>query len=121
MDAVARYGRPFSIILFDLDHFKQVNDKFGHLVGDEILVSIGEILLTNTRNVDLPGRWGGEEFLLICPETELSAALALGLAAGGSFGDAARLASVAGALAVQKLGTATVSRDELLGELRSAR
>ncbi|WP_235015327.1 ABC transporter substrate-binding protein [Oceanicoccus sp. KOV_DT_Chl] len=77
LDVANRYGRTFSIVLFDLDHFKQVNDTYGHLIGDQILKIIGSILRQNTRNVDLSGRWGGEEFLLICPETEVNAAATL--------------------------------------------
>lgn len=64
-----RYHRPFSIVMFDLDHFKQVNDKFGHQAGDEVLRRFCEIVLKNIRQSDTFGRWGGEEFMLICPDT----------------------------------------------------
>jgi diguanylate cyclase (GGDEF)-like protein len=62
-----RYATPFSIILLDLDHFKQINDVHGHLVGDEMLVAMANILTANTRKIDTVGRWGGEEFLIIAP------------------------------------------------------
>jgi diguanylate cyclase (GGDEF)-like protein len=72
-----RYATPFSIILLDLDHFKQVNDVHGHLVGDEVLVSTAKILTTNTRTCDTVGRWGGEEFLIVVPNANLSNAARL--------------------------------------------
>ncbi|MCK9512884.1 MAG: GGDEF domain-containing protein [Pigmentiphaga sp.] len=69
-----RHATPFSIILMDLDHFKQVNDAHGHLVGDEVLVSTGKILTACTRIADTVGRWGGEEFLIIVPHADLNGA-----------------------------------------------
>lgn len=65
-----RYSSTFAIILLDLDTFKRVNDNFGHGVGDEVLIKVAEILKSNTREIDLVGRWGGEEFLVICPEID---------------------------------------------------
>jgi diguanylate cyclase len=71
----ARYGHPFSVIVFDIDHFKKVNDGFGHSVGDQILKNLairaGEVL----REVDTLGRWGGEEFMVVLPETPFEEAL----------------------------------------------
>lgn len=72
-----RYGTPFSILLCDVDWFKKVNDTFGHLVGDQILVEIANILRITIRETDIPGRWGGEEFLIICRETDRENALLL--------------------------------------------
>lgn len=69
-----RYSTVFSILLIDIDHFKHVNDTYGHLVGDEILKSIARILDENTRNIDLVGRWGGEEFLVISKEINIHGA-----------------------------------------------
>lgn len=66
-----RYGTPFSVILLDIDHFKHVNDTYGHMVGDDVLVQVAKVLTTNTRSVDTVGRWGGEEFLVISPSTGL--------------------------------------------------
>ncbi len=64
-----RYGHNFSIILFDLDHFKAVNDNFGHDAGDAILSAFAKILKKEARSVDIVGRYGGEEFLAILSET----------------------------------------------------
>ncbi len=66
-----RYNRPLSVIMLDIDYFKAVNDTHGHHVGDAVLVQTAEILLATLRTSDIPGRWGGEEFLIICPETPL--------------------------------------------------
>ena len=64
-----RYGHPFSIIAFDIDHFKAVNDRFGHRGGDECLVALAARITRILRKVDTLGRWGGEEFIVILPET----------------------------------------------------
>ncbi|QFU22848.1 diguanylate cyclase [Shewanella eurypsychrophilus] len=76
-DRFNRYKRQFSMILLDIDHFKQVNDKYGHKIGDKVLIEMGEVLASNVRKNDLVGRWGGEEFLLICPETTIDGAIKL--------------------------------------------
>jgi polar amino acid transport system substrate-binding protein len=72
-----RYKRPLSVVLFDLDHFKQVNDTYGHLVGDVVLQTFAKSVLDTVRRSDVFGRWGGEEFMLICPETTLQQAVDL--------------------------------------------
>jgi diguanylate cyclase (GGDEF)-like protein len=66
-----------AVILLDVDHFKAVNDRFGHSAGDQVLTRIAEILTENTRGGDIVGRWGGEEFLLICSVTDQDAAMAI--------------------------------------------
>ncbi|MCG2730995.1 MAG: diguanylate cyclase [Acetobacterium sp.] len=63
---------PFSIIILDIDHFKLVNDTYGHQVGDRVLIELVAVLTKNVRSDDIVGRWGGEEFLIILPETNLS-------------------------------------------------
>ena len=67
-----RYRALFSIILLDLDYFKYVNDTHGHLMGDKVLMQVANALMTNTRGADIVGRWGGEEFLIITPDTATS-------------------------------------------------
>ena len=65
----ARYGHTFSLILIDIDHFKAVNDRFGHSVGDQTLVALAARAAQMLRDADMLGRWGGEEFLVVMPET----------------------------------------------------
>jgi diguanylate cyclase (GGDEF)-like protein len=65
---------PTSVIVIDLDHFKRVNDERGHYVGDRVLQTVGEILRAHSRNTDGLGRWGGEEFVLVCPGANLAKA-----------------------------------------------
>jgi diguanylate cyclase (GGDEF)-like protein len=72
-----RYGTLCSIILIDIDYFKLVNDTHGHLVGDSILQEFAAILKENIRDTDYVGRWGGEEFMIISPQTDQSGALSL--------------------------------------------
>ena len=69
-----RYGRPLSVIMFDIDWFKSVNDNYGHPAGDTVLRKIAALLRNRIRSTDIAGRWGGEEFLIICPETEIEGA-----------------------------------------------
>lgn len=68
-NASLRYQRPLTIILFDVDGFKQVNDTFGHSMGDAILVQIAQVALQQIRNVDILARYGGDEFVILLPET----------------------------------------------------
>ena len=72
----ARSGAPVSVILLDLDHFKTVNDQHGHPAGDRVLVTIGKLLKAGSRQTDEVGRWGGEEFLVVCRDTDLAGACA---------------------------------------------
>jgi diguanylate cyclase (GGDEF)-like protein len=68
---------PASVIVIDIDHFKRVNDQRGHYGGDRVLRKMGEILRAHTRNTDGLGRWGGEEFVLVCPGASLEKAAEL--------------------------------------------
>ncbi|MBV8604153.1 MAG: GGDEF domain-containing protein [Pelomonas sp.] len=65
-----RRARPISLLMLDIDHFKSINDRFGHAGGDLVLKRVADILTTTCRNADLIVRWGGEEFLLLLPETD---------------------------------------------------
>ena len=70
-----RKKQAMSVILLDIDHFKNVNDRFGHKFGDVVLRQVAQTLKEDLRNYDRVGRWGGEEFLLILPGTELKDAV----------------------------------------------
>lgn len=70
-DRARRYNHPLSVIMMDLDYFKQVNDTYGHLVGDQVLQTVAQRLQQELREVDLLGRYGGEEFTVFLPETDL--------------------------------------------------
>ena len=72
-----RYNRPLSVILIDIDHFKQVNDTYGHPIGDAVLSETAFRLAGTLRTSDIAGRWGGEEFMVICPETGAETAMIL--------------------------------------------
>jgi diguanylate cyclase len=73
---MSRYGNPFSIIILDVDHFKRVNDEQGHLFGDQILQKTAILLEECARDTDIVVRYGGEEFVILMPETELDGATA---------------------------------------------
>jgi diguanylate cyclase (GGDEF)-like protein/PAS domain S-box-containing protein len=76
IDRVLRYESPLSMIMFDIDYFKKVNDTYGHDVGDYVLKSIVDVVKKMIRNIDIFVRWGGEEFIILCPQTDsLSAAV----------------------------------------------
>ncbi|MDH5693753.1 MAG: diguanylate cyclase [Gammaproteobacteria bacterium] len=69
-----RYGHPLSVVIFDLDHFKSINDTYGHMAGDEVLKEASKRINIALRDSDILGRYGGEEFVVILPETDLNSA-----------------------------------------------
>jgi diguanylate cyclase (GGDEF)-like protein len=71
-----RHGRPLSLVLFDLDHFKSINDRYGHLAGDRVLQGISSMVSAQVRRDELLARYGGEEFAVVLPETNLEEAAA---------------------------------------------
>jgi len=77
LQAANRTGRPVSLVVIDVDHFKQYNDRYGHLAGDDILKAVGAALRRNARSSDLIARYGGEEFVVVLPDTTLDQAQAV--------------------------------------------
>jgi len=73
-----RYKMPFSVLMLDIDDFKKINDTFGHHIGDHVLSVLGRIMKENLREVDIPGRYGGEEFVALLPMTDEEAAYKVG-------------------------------------------
>ncbi len=73
-----RYGNPFCVFMMDIDHFKNVNDTYGHSVGDQVLVLVSDALRKSVRGTDVIGRYGGEEFIVLAPETDVESARVLG-------------------------------------------
>jgi len=85
-----RYGHPVSLVMVDIDCFKRINDDFGHATGDSVLIAFCRLMQESVRVSDVLGRWGGEEFLLILPNTPFASATELaervrGLLAAQSF------------------------------------
>ena len=71
-----RYSRPLSVVMADLDHFKRINDEYGHPVGDDVLRGFADLLRASTRQSDCIARYGGEEFIIVLPDTDLMGAVA---------------------------------------------
>jgi len=69
-----RYRQPLSVVMLDIDYFKKINDKYGHVFGDEVLIKISSVIEETIRKVDIAGRYGGEEFLIVIPGTDFSGA-----------------------------------------------
>jgi len=74
LERAQRYGRPLTLAMADLDYFKEVNDRYGHLAGDTLLKAVSQVAADGLRSTDMIGRYGGEEFLVVLPETDISGA-----------------------------------------------
>src|SRR5690606_6420820 len=70
LKVAARFKKPLSVLVTDIDHFKQVNDTYGHDVGDVVIKGLGEVLKRIKRDTDIVGRFGGEEFVVVCEQTD---------------------------------------------------
>jgi diguanylate cyclase (GGDEF)-like protein/PAS domain S-box-containing protein len=77
MDLAVRHHQPLSVVMLDVDHFKQFNDTFGHPEGDEVLRQSAKLLLTNVRETDMVARYGGEEFVVLLPQTDATGAVCI--------------------------------------------
>ncbi len=122
-----RYGHAMGLILFDLDHFKQINDRFGHACGDRVLRRVAEEIRRTLRPTDILGRWGGEEFLLLLPEVELGSAVdvaeRLRYLISGLASEAGPLTASFGVAAFSQtdnLGTLVRRADQALYEAKAA-
>lgn len=93
------YGEAFSLIMFDIDHFKKVNDTYGHLVGDDVLRKLSSLIHEDKRKDDIVCRYGGEEFFLLLPNTSIEGAKQL----------AKRLHGIISDMKIKKVGSITVS------------
>ncbi|MFQ5418344.1 MAG: diguanylate cyclase [Myxococcota bacterium] len=118
LERALRYGRSLSVVMIDIDHFKQFNDRYGHRAGDEALVRVAEAISWVTRANDIVARYGGEEFTVVLPETEAKGAMAFGEkirqsveAAGFGPADAAKLTISVG---VATLGTGCDTASSLI-------
>lgn len=109
-----RYDRPLSLVMIDLDHFKSVNDQYGHLAGDAVLRSIAGVVLRRVRREEAVGRLGGEEFAVVLPETPLQGARSLAQDLQRRIADALNVVEGASITVTASLGVA-----ELTDEMRS--
>jgi len=119
VDRHKRHGHPLSLIMFDIDHFKHVNDTYGHQCGDSVLQAIAELIGASIRSEDILARYGGEEFCCILPETPLSAAVPLAerfreAIAGHVFSCQNHRIRLTISLGVSTMGINTATADALL-------
>ena len=115
----AASGRPFSILMLDIDFFKNINDEFGHLVGDDVLRAFAQALRAFLRSADFCARFGGEEFVVVLPETALPTALEIGERIRSGIA-AAPLLTMPKIQATVSIGVASIAKGQDIGELFAA-
>lgn len=112
-----RIHRPISVMMLDIDHFKQVNDRYSHAVGDQVLRMVAQRCLKALRGVDLIGRYGGEEFIILLPETNLAGARIIGERLRRSIMDSAFQTDAGEIYITSSLGIAESGKKETLDQL----
>jgi diguanylate cyclase (GGDEF)-like protein len=112
-------GRPFSILVLDIDFFKDINDAFGHMVGDDVLRAFAQRLREFLRSADICARFGGEEFVIVLPETSLSAAMEVGERIRNGIAQAPLL-NKPRVRATVSIGVATMEKEQSINELFAA-
>jgi diguanylate cyclase (GGDEF)-like protein len=121
-----RYGNPLTILMGDIDHFKKVNDEFGHLAGDAALRGVASILLHDLRSTDVAGRYGGEEILVVLAQNEISGARILAdrwrtaVEEARHADPAGQVVGVTLSIGVASLGPEMVSPESLVGAADAA-
>jgi diguanylate cyclase (GGDEF)-like protein len=111
--------KPFSILMLDIDYFKKINDEFGHMVGDDVLRAFAQVLRGFLRSADICARFGGEEFVVVLPETSLETALEVGERIRAGIAKAPLLIKPRVSPTVS-IGVATIEAGQNIGELLAA-
>ena len=112
-DRSSRIGSPFALLMVDLDHFKQVNDSYGHQLGDKVLQSIAWEIKGSLRQYDSAARFGGEEFALLLPETTLKGAKLVAERLRQSINDIEFAGPLSGLKMTVSIGIATIPSDNV--------
>jgi diguanylate cyclase (GGDEF)-like protein len=120
-----RYQLPLSLIMMDIDHYKEINDQYGHRVGDMVLTQIGQIIQNAVRKIDIACRYGGEEFVILLPETELEQAERVAERIRGALDEAtisldAQSVTVTASLGIVDLSASTPLIEEMLAKADDA-
>ena len=116
-DQFRRYGYGFAVLFVDVDHFKAINDRYGHTAGDEVLTMVASTMKSCTRPSDVVGRWGGEEFLIVANETDTSAAFALAERLRSLIGSSWTYAGEDAVSVTASVGVAVAAPDESVDTL----
>jgi diguanylate cyclase (GGDEF)-like protein len=115
----ASSGKPFSIVMLDIDFFKNINDEFGHMVGDDVLRAFAQRLREFLRSADICARFGGEEFVVVLPETSLATAMEVGERIRKGIAQAPLL-NKPRVQATVSIGVATMEKEQSISELFAA-